>query len=132
MSFLLDTDICSAYMKGNGLVQNRFIQYGGRLHISVATLGELHTWTLRAKASPRRIQGLRDLLRDVVVLDATPAVALEFGKTEAMLLDRGLAVSEFDLLIAATALAHGLTLVTHNIRDFQPVPGLTLVDWLDP
>jgi tRNA(fMet)-specific endonuclease VapC len=35
-----------------------------------------------------------------------------------------------DLLIAATALVHNLTLVTHNIRDFANVPGLTVQDWL--
>ncbi len=132
MSFLLDTDICSAFMKGNSQVHTRFIQYGGRLHISVATLGELYTWTLRANASPRRAQGLLDLLRDVTVLDATPAVARKFGETEAVLLDQGLAVTEFDLLIAATALSHNLALITHNVQDFQHVPGLTVVDWLSP
>lgn len=36
-----------------------------------------------------------------------------------------------DLLIAATALAHDLTLVTHNTHDFAHVPGLRVVDWLD-
>ncbi len=130
MSFLLDTDICSAFMKGNGKAHNRFIQHGGRLHISVATLGELYRWTLRANASPRRAQGLADLLRDVTVLDATAAVARVFGATKAMLLDQGHSVSEFDLLIAATAVAHDLTLVTHNVQDFKHVPGLTIADWL--
>jgi hypothetical protein len=33
LSFLLDTDICSAYLKGNPVVFNRFIQYGGGLHV---------------------------------------------------------------------------------------------------
>jgi tRNA(fMet)-specific endonuclease VapC len=132
VSFVLDTDICSAYLKGDGRVQGRFIQYGGRLSISVATLGELYTWTLRANASPRRTQGLVDLLRDVVVLDATPAVARKLGEVEAPLLDRGIVVSEFDLLIAATALVHGYNLVTHNVSDFQHVPGLNVLDWLQP
>ena len=132
MSFVLDTDICSAYLKGDGRVQGRFIQYGGRLNISVATLGELYTWTLRANASPRRTQGLVDLLRNVAVLDATRIVARKFGEVEASLLDRGIVMSEFDLLIAATALIHGYNLVTHNISDFQHVPGLNVLDWLKP
>ena len=87
MSFLLDTDICSAYMKGDGRIQTRFIQYGGGLNISVATLAELYTWTLRAKARPNRAQGLAYLLSDVTVLDATSAVARKFGEIEAALLD---------------------------------------------
>jgi predicted nucleic acid-binding protein len=52
MSFLHDTDICSAYLKGNPDVQNRFIQYGGRLQVSVITVGELFSGVLSARASP--------------------------------------------------------------------------------
>jgi tRNA(fMet)-specific endonuclease VapC len=37
-----------------------------------------------------------------------------------------------DMLNAATALVHGLTLVTHNTADYANVPGLTLEDWLLP
>jgi predicted nucleic acid-binding protein len=37
-----------------------------------------------------------------------------------------------DLFIAATALIHGLTLVTHNARHFQNVPDLAVADWLAP
>ena len=72
MSFLLDTDTCSAYIKGNPLVFGRFVQYGGRLSISTITLGELFTWALRAKAPPGRLQDVQDLLKLVVVLDVTP------------------------------------------------------------
>jgi tRNA(fMet)-specific endonuclease VapC len=34
-----------------------------------------------------------------------------------------------DLLIAATALANDLTLVTHNVREFSRVLGLRVEDW---
>jgi tRNA(fMet)-specific endonuclease VapC len=37
-----------------------------------------------------------------------------------------------DLMIGATALVHGLTLVTHNSQDFANISGLPLVDWLGP
>jgi predicted nucleic acid-binding protein len=46
LSFLLDTDICSAYLKGNHSVGNRVLQYGGRLYVSALTAGELYTWAL--------------------------------------------------------------------------------------
>jgi tRNA(fMet)-specific endonuclease VapC len=36
-----------------------------------------------------------------------------------------------DLLIAAIALAHDATLVTRNLKDFQPIPGLTVENWAD-
>jgi tRNA(fMet)-specific endonuclease VapC len=41
-----------------------------------------------------------------------------------------LLVNTVDLMIASVALAHDLTLVTHNAADFQGVPGLRLQDWL--
>jgi tRNA(fMet)-specific endonuclease VapC len=132
MSFVVDTDCCSAHLKGNARVTNRFLQYTGGLYISVVTLGEPYTWTSRAKASPKRLQGLNDLLNDVVVLDVTPDVARKFGEIRATLLDRGMGTPDMDLLIAATALTHGFTLVTHNVSDFANVPNLNVVDWLTP
>src|SRR5262245_29585180 len=69
MSFLVDTDICSAHLKQRGPVTNRFLQYTGRLHISAVTVGELFTWALRANAPSQRLQALLDLLNDVTVLD---------------------------------------------------------------
>ena len=71
MSFLLDTDTCSAHLKGNSLA-HRFLQHLGRLHISTVTLAELYAWVLRAGAPKRRLDGLNDLLRDAVLLDVTP------------------------------------------------------------
>jgi tRNA(fMet)-specific endonuclease VapC len=132
LSFLLDTDTCSAYIKGNRLVFNRFVQYGGGLWTSTVTLGELFTWALRAQAPPRRLLDVQDLLNLVSVLDITPAVARRFGETRAALLDAGTPAPELDLLNAAVALVHGLTLVTHNTADYANVPGLVVADWLVP
>jgi predicted nucleic acid-binding protein len=53
MSFLLDTDTCSAYVKGIRAVVRRVTQYGGRLYISTVTLGELRTWALMPSCSLR-------------------------------------------------------------------------------
>lgn len=132
MSFLLDTDVCSAYLKGHNAVANRFIQYGGRLHLSAVSLGELYTWTLRARASPARMRSLLDMLPLLSLVDVNADVARKFGELDAYLLDHGLSVSEIDLLNAATALVHNLTLVTHNVQDFASIPGLNVLDWLNP
>jgi tRNA(fMet)-specific endonuclease VapC len=132
VSFLVDTDICSAYLKGDRTVWNRFVQYSGGLQVSTVTVGELFTWALRAKASPMRLQGLLDLLRDLNALEVTVDVARKFGEVRAGLLDRGLPAPQADLLIGSTALVHGLTLATHNVADYTNVPGLAVVDWLIP
>jgi tRNA(fMet)-specific endonuclease VapC len=132
MSFLIDTDICSAHLKQKGPVSNRFLQYTGGIHVSTLTLGELYAWAMRAAAPPARLQGLREMLRDVKLLDVTPEVAEKFGELQAGLLDAGTPAPGMDLMIAATALVHDLTLVTHNMKDYAHVPGIRLTDWLAP
>jgi predicted nucleic acid-binding protein len=132
VSFLLDTDICSAVLRGDPKVQARCQQYLGRLYISTVTLGELFTWAKRAKASPKRLQGLVDLRNDVQVLPVDDVVAQTFGEIRAALLDSGLAAPHMDMMNAATALVHNLIMVTHNVADYANVPQLIVVDWLAP
>jgi len=132
MSFLLDTDTCSAHLKQKGNLTHKLLQFMGRLHVSVVTVGELFTWSLRAKAASQRLQSLLDFLNDVQVLDVTQPIARKFGEVQAALLDVGRPAPEMDLLIASTALVHNLTVVTHNTQDFVGIPGLSLDDWLAP
>jgi tRNA(fMet)-specific endonuclease VapC len=133
MSFLLDTDTCSAHLKRPSGLMHRFTQHSGGLYISTIVLGELYTWAhQRNNPSPvvQRIEN--DLLVDVGVLDFDAACAQRFGQVRGTLLQRGIAVSRVDLLIASVALVHDLTLVTHNTADYGNVPGLRLEDWLVP
>jgi tRNA(fMet)-specific endonuclease VapC len=132
VNFLVDTDTCSAHLKEKGIVSGRFLQFTGRLNVSVITVGELYTWALRAKASPQRLPSLLDMLRDMNIVEVSHAVARKFGELRAALMDAGKPTPEMDLLIAATALVHGFAVVTHNVGDFAHVPGLTVADWLVP
>jgi tRNA(fMet)-specific endonuclease VapC len=132
MSFLVDTDTCSAYIKSVGRVVNRFLQYGGRLFISTVTLGDLYAWALRAKASPKRMHDLLGLLKEVQVIPVDESIAHRFGEVRAWQLDHGLGSPELDLLNGAVALVHNLTMVTHNTQDYANIPGLMLDDWLVP
>jgi predicted nucleic acid-binding protein len=132
VSFLLDTDICSAYLRGNRIVWPKFLQHGGQLHVSAVSAGELYTWASRQGVSPRRRVLLEDFLQDVSLLDVTRTVSEKFGDLRAAFLDAGQGTPDMDLLIASTALVHDFTLITHNTRDFQNIPGLRLQDWLVP
>ena len=44
----------------------------------------------------------------------------------------GQTVDDFDLLIGATALAHDMTMVTNNTKDFNQLQGIVLEDWTKP
>jgi tRNA(fMet)-specific endonuclease VapC len=132
MSFLLDTDICSAYLKNEPVVVGRVMLHYGGLNVSVITVGELLTWALRSNAPPDRLRGIQDLLKGATVLDITWPIAERFGRIRAGLFDSGITVGELDLLNGATALVHGLTMVTHNTTDYSDIPGLTIDDWMVP
>jgi len=53
-------------------------------------------------------------------------VARRFGIIRGSLRAKGQVIGDSDMLIAATALHHSLTLVTRNIRDFQRIPDLRI------
>lgn len=132
MSFLLDTNICSAHMRRPAGLAHRFIQYSGQLAVPTIVLAELYAGADMLPNPAKILTGINDLLDDVAVLPFDAACAEQFGKLRGVLKQQGLAANPIDLQIAAVALTHNLALVTHNTRDFQAIPGLTLEDWLTP
>jgi tRNA(fMet)-specific endonuclease VapC len=133
MSFLLDTNTCSAYIKHRRGLAHRFIQHSGRLYLPVIVLGELYTWAYRRPDPTPTLTAIADdLLPEVHQLVFDSRCAQEFGKMNAILLNAGRPIDGLDRQIAVTALVHNLTLVTHNTSDFQYVPGLRLDDWIIP
>lgn len=132
MSYLLDTDIASAYLQGKGQVFNRFLQHSGGLHISILSLSEMYAWVYIANDPTKREHGLANLLADVMVVPLDDDIARECGRIRATLQRRGITVPTIDLLIAATAITHSFTVVTHNQRHFALVPDLRIEDWLAP
>jgi tRNA(fMet)-specific endonuclease VapC len=70
------------------------------------------------------------LLRELVVLDLTNEIAATYGR---IVEKTGFSRRKItDRMIAATALVHGLALVTLNRRDFRDVSGLELLEWERP
>jgi tRNA(fMet)-specific endonuclease VapC len=133
MSFLLDTDTCSAHLKRPSGLMHRFVQHSGGLYIPTIVLGELYTWAYHRQNPAPVIQRIEnDLLPDVTVLDFDSDCAKEFGRVRGQLLQKGISVSRVDLMIGVVALVHNFTLATHNTADYQNIPGLRLDDWLTP
>ena len=129
MSFLLDTNICSAVLKFDRRVFSRWTQHGGNLFVSQISLAELYDWAYRSPNASSRIKSLDEFCTAVELLDFDQASAHEFGRLRRDLRNQGLAVKDVDLLIASVALARGLILVS-NDQDFRNVPGLQTEDWL--
>jgi tRNA(fMet)-specific endonuclease VapC len=131
MRYLLDTNICIYVAKQKPPeVLRRFQNLRpGDVGMSVVTHLELvyGAWKSRDRdANLQRIQGLERL---IPVLPLDGSVANHYGRLRAELESKGTPIGAYDLLIAAQALASGLTLVTNNVREFRRVPRLRIENW---
>ncbi len=130
--FLLDTVIVSELRKKRpnvGVVRWISKQLADQLHLSVVTLGEIERGIeKRRKRDPEFAEALSAWLESLTrlyadrILPVTPSVARRWGRLLAQLGHEGA-----DLLIAATALTYGLTVVTRNASEFEPT-GVNLIN----
>lgn len=98
--------------------------------ISVITASELLHGVHRAHTDAsrsRRVAFVEYLLTGIEPLPVTMAVARIHAQIWAELESNGTPIGAHDLWIAATAIAHGFEVATANSRDFERVPGLTVV-----
>jgi predicted nucleic acid-binding protein len=79
------------------------------------------------EARGRRDAFLRELLDDVEVYPYMKETALLAGKIDGEQQRRGVTIPFADLLIGATALEVGYSLLTVNVRHFHLIPGLTVL-----
>lgn len=132
---LLDTDTLSEVMKGrDSQVQRRARQYlasYGCFTFSIITRYEILRG-LKAKGATRQIAIFEERCRKSLVLPLTDEIVVRAADIYAVLHRKGQLISDADILIAATALAHGLTLVTGNVAHFQRIPGLKVESWHAP
>ena len=127
MMYLIDTDWVVDYLKGKApAVQllESLAQEGAA--ISLITYGEIYEGIYYGKDRERHEKGFRGLLQIVDILSLNPLILEEFARIRGELRAKGQLIGDLDLLIAATAIYHNLTLLTHNIRHFSRVPILKL------
>jgi tRNA(fMet)-specific endonuclease VapC len=77
----------------------------------------------------RRESFLNELLTDLTVYPYTKETALLAGKIDGEQQGRGVVIPFGDLLIGATALTLDFKVLTGNLRDFQRIPGLTVMQF---
>ena len=131
MKFLLDTNICVFLIrKQSDSTRAHILRHRvGEIGISSITESELR-FEADKSSDPARNHALLDrFLLTLPVLSFDSECAREYGKIRAFLEKNGSPIGSLDNLIAAHALSAGLTVVTNNTREFQGVPGLSVVDW---
>lgn len=132
LSHLLDTSVYCQPIKPRPLesVREKWTQIGDdALAISAICEAEV-LYGLELKKS-QRLNALYDaLLKERLrTLPVDSGVARHFASLKAWAKVNGRALSDFDLLVSATARAHDLRLVTLNIRHFQGLPDIIVEDW---
>ena len=131
MSFLIDTNVAIHLRDGNADVARQMDELDGPPVLSMITRIELENGIYREPewAETRRVN-LDAILRRSATIDfcdeelqAYRSILEHTGFSKPRVLDR---------MIAATALAHDLTLITMNGKDFRDIRGLKLVEWEMP
>jgi len=130
LKYLLDTDTVIYFFKGRGGVAQRLLQTSpSEVALSSISLYELHVGVVRSAQPERTLSQLQELLKLVVLLPFDDAAAQAAAEVRGRLERAGAVIGTLDTLIAGVAIAQGLTLVTHNLSEFQRVPNLRLEDW---
>ena len=134
MDFLLDTNACIALINGHPAAVRLHLQKVSltAAHILVSSVALFELWYGVAKSTKQEFNRRRletFLSGPILILAFEEADSRSAGALRAALESSGRPIGAYDLLIAAQALRHDLTLVTSNVSEFSRVKGLSWQDW---
>lgn len=127
MRYLLDSDwiIDSLAERRNvpALIKEHSV---GGIAVSIVTIGEVYEGAFGSARPKEHLASLRQFLEPFPVLPLTDPIMERFARLRSHLRRQRNLIPDFDLLFAATAVEHDLTLLTFNQRHFTRIPGLRL------
>lgn len=131
MRYLLDTNTCIRYINGRAPNIRRKLSTVALADVAVSSItkAEMFYGSAKSQTPEQSRQKQQEFLTTIQSIVFGDEAALEYGRIRADLEKQGLPISGNDLLIAATALAHNLILVTHNQAEFRRVANLQIEDW---
>ena len=129
---LLDTDTLSAVMKKHPVALVRakaYLRVQRRFTFSIITRYEVLRW-LKAKNAISQLSDFDRLCKASRIIPLTDEIVVRAADLYADLKRRGELIGDVDILIAASALEYGLTVVTNNEDHFRRIVGLDVENWL--
>ena len=134
MKYLLDTNTCIRYIKGasRSVFERLNAQAEGGVAVCAVVKAELFYGTMHSQNPSQNLANQQRFLALFASLPFDDSAATHYGRIRAELARAGTPIGGNDLMIAAIAIAHNLTLVSHNLREFGRVHGLKLEDWETP
>ena len=128
--YLLDTGTVIYSFKGHEAVQKNLADHiDDSMALSVITLIELYYGAYKSEKKTSNLSKIKVLEKYFEIIPAGSENAEIFGMLKSDLEKKDTPLDDFDLIIAACAMTHNLTLVTNNCMHFEHIDGLKLVDW---
>ena len=130
-AWMLDTNTLSDLIRNprGALVQRLSRTEPDAVCTSIVVACELRFGAKR-KGSDALTSRVEQLLASLTVLPLDEPADQHYADIRAALERAGTPIGNHDMFIAAHARSRGMTLVTHNMREFERVPGLRVEDWL--
>jgi tRNA(fMet)-specific endonuclease VapC len=129
--YLLDTNACIRILNNTSapLVARLRAHDPNEIRLSSVVRAELLYGARRSQRPAENLALLGRFFAAFLSLPFDDQCAESYGVLRAALAREGRLIGPNDLMIAATALAHDCTLVTHNTDEFSRVPDLRIEDW---
>ncbi|MFZ1575133.1 MAG: type II toxin-antitoxin system VapC family toxin [Chromatiaceae bacterium] len=127
----MDTNGCIEILRGRNPSLKQRLETAGfdQLRLCSIVWAELHCGACLLANPEQEKRRIEAAFAGWPRLPFDDAAAECYGEIRARLQGAGRMIGANDLLIAATALANGLTLITHNTDEFKRVEGLAVEDW---
>lgn len=131
MIYLLDTNACIQYLVRRSSPVAARMATIPRQEVVLCDVvnAELYYGAYKSSRQSDNLDLFEEFFGEFLSLPFDGKVAKIYGEVRASLERKGTPIGSYDLQIAAIALTHNLTLVTHNTREFSRVDGLRLEDW---
>ncbi len=128
--YVLDTNTLIYFFKGMGNVSERLLSTPPvEIAIPSIVIFELEFGIRKSRSPLKRRTQLQEFLSFVNVLAFGHEEAVSAAQIRDDLERKGVPIGPYDVLIAATAVSHRATLVTHNRKEFKRVDALKMEDW---
>lgn len=130
--YLLDTNICIYVLKNQipSLTARLLSESPDDVAVSAITVYELEYGAAKSRWGDRTRDKLYAFLSPFTTIPFDAADAAVTGYLRALMAHKGSPIGPYDIQIAGQALARGMTVVTHNIKEFSRIPGLKVEDWV--
>jgi tRNA(fMet)-specific endonuclease VapC len=130
LKYMLDTNIVIYVIKRRPIeLLEVFNRHAGQMCISSITLAELLHGVEKTAMPDHNLRQIEDFISRLEVLEYGGKAAAHYGEIRADLERRGTPIGVNDLHIAGHSRSEGLTLVSNNLREFERVDALRLVNW---